>query len=395
MPWEIKFDNLPIGYATSAGKPGDEVMVSSIEFTSTEDGEHFVSRLEGFPSEVLRKIDSTPPIPESSVNHMLVVVRTDNSGTAYINELSIKGLMQPKRDIKAGEALFKNDIADISEIQFDDVDIPSECGILFLFSIGWRKGLYFDFSPLHPKDGGARIYDLNKRLAQLYLYLMFQERFKIPNEAWTQLFLQMWFPFISLSVDTTQALVNYATNSWSIDDLLPQVSNEVLSGLPKWLEKWKRIDQFSSHIAILEKANERFSDKDYISTVSILYPRIEGIMRSHHYAESPDERGTQSNLVKSTLSAVDAEFNPKLLLLPEKFKNYLEDIYFANFDPKDPKGSSRNTVSHGVANASEFSEKSACIGFLIIEQLTFYLSKNKNSNNQLNEDAPKNGAPVS
>ena len=395
MSWEIKFDNLPIGYAVSAGKPGDEVAVSSVEFLSTEDGEHFISRLEGFPSEVLRKIDATPPIQESSVNHMLVVVRTDSTGTVYINELNIKGLMQPKKDIKAGEALFKNDIADISEIQFDGVDIPKECGILFLFSIGWRKGLYFDFSPLQPKDGAARIYDLNKRLAQLYLYLMFQERFKIPDEAWTQLFLQLWFPFISFSVDTTQAIVNYAKNSWNIDDILPQISDEVLSGLPKWLEKWKRIEQFSSHIEILEKAAERFADKDYISTVSILYPRIEGIMRSQHYAISPDDKGTQANLVKSTLVEVDEELNPKLLLLPEKFKNYLEDIYFANFDPQDPKGSSRNTVSHGVADASEFSEKSACIGFLIIEQITYYLSKNGNSNNQLNKDAPKNGAPVS
>ena len=124
MPWEIKFDNLPVGYAVSAGRPGDKVAVSSVEFSSTEDGDHLISRLEGFPSEVLRKIDATPPIQESSVNHMLVVVRTDGTGTVYINELNIRGLMQPKRDIKTGEALFKSDIADISEIQFDGVDIP-------------------------------------------------------------------------------------------------------------------------------------------------------------------------------------------------------------------------------------------------------------------------------
>lgn len=387
MSWEIKFDNLPIGYAVSSGKPGDEVEVSSVEFSSTEDGEHFISRLEGFPSDVLKKLDETPPIQESSVNHMLVVVRTDSTGSVYINELDMRGFIQPKRDLKAGEALFKNDIADISEIQFVGVDIPKECGILFLFSIGWRKGLYFDFSPLHPKDGTARIYDLNKRLAQLYLYLMYQERFKIPDEAWSQLFLQLWFPFISLSVDTTQAMVNYAKNSWNVDDVLPQISSEVLSDLPKWMEKWKGKEQFSSHIDILEKAAERFVDKDYISTVSILYPRIEGIMRSHHYAIYPDEKGTQENLVKSTFSDVDKELNPKLLLLPEKFKNYLQDIYFASFDPKDPKGSSRNTVSHGVASANDFSEKSACIGFLIIEQITYYLSNYENSNNQPNKDA--------
>jgi hypothetical protein len=388
MSWEIEFDNLPIGYAVTSAKPGEEVSVAAIEFTSTEDGEHFISRLEGFPSEILQRIGTTPTIQASSVDHMLVIVRPDKTGTAYVNELAIKGLMQPKRDVKAGEAIFTNDIADISQIRFEGIDIQNEHGVLFLFSIGWRKGMYFDFSPLHPKDGVKRTYDLNKRLAQFYVYLMFQDRFKIPEDTWNEMFAQGWFPFISLTLDTTKAIINHARNSWCIDDVLKTISNEVKDRLPRWLEKWKRLGQFSDHYTLLEKSVERFENRDFISSVSILYPRIEGVMRSRHYSVSPNLKGTQQNLISSTFSEVDSDLNPKLLLLPEKFRKYLDEVYFASFDPKDPKGPSRNTVSHGVADAADFSEKSACIGFLILEQLTYYHSSEVNSNNSLNKDEP-------
>ncbi len=202
------------------------------------------------------------------------------------------------------------------------------------------------------------------------------------------MFAQGWFPFISLTIDTTKAIINHARNSWCIDDVLKTISSEVKDRLPRWLKKWKQLAQFSDHYTLLEKSVERFENRDFISSVSILYPRIEGVMRSRHYSVSPNLKGTQQNLISSTFTEVDSDLNPKLLLLPEKFRKYLDEVYFASFDPKDPKGPSRNTVSHGVADAADFSEKSACIGFLILEQLTYYHSSEVNSNNSLNKDAP-------
>ena len=51
MPYEISFENLPVGYSASSKKYGDttvEVVVN--EFTSSEDGDLFITRLEGFPA---------------------------------------------------------------------------------------------------------------------------------------------------------------------------------------------------------------------------------------------------------------------------------------------------------------------------------------------------------
>lgn len=97
-------------------------------------------------------------------------------------------------------------------------------------------------------------------------------------------------------------------------------------------------------------------------------------MRNNHSIVSPNEDPKQKALVKSTLKKIGTHDNPKPLILPEMFRKYLNDVYFANFDPKKPKGMSRNTVSHGVAATSDFDKKNACITILILEQIFFCLS---------------------
>lgn len=379
MPQEIKFDNIPIGYSLDAGKPGDQVSVSFMEFSSSEDGDHFIQRLDGFPNEVLGKLSNNRRIAPSMIDHMLVVIRSDKTATAYINELNIFQKIQPKRDLKAGEPVYTNDIADINEINFGEVTVPDDAGVLFLFSVGWRKGLYFDLSPIHPKEPAARDYNLGTRLAHFYTYLSFQNRFKITDNGWDKIFAQAWFPFISLSVDSIINIINYAKNGWSIDELLPQLADEVQNNLDSWFKKWQKNDFFSGHIALLTTAVERFTHGDYASCVSIIYPRIEGIMRAVHVAEGSKKKATQDRLISSVLTTINSESNPKLLLFPEKFRSYLTDVYFADFDPSDPKGVSRHTVSHGVAPIEKFNEKSAVVGLLIIDQISFYLSGRKNS----------------
>lgn len=371
---QITFDDLPAGYALSPAKPGDTVKVCTIEFCSSEDGDHFIRRLEGIPSNILAKLPPEIGINPSTVDHLLAVIRKDKTATIYINELKILGLMQAKRDVKQGEPIYSNDIADLKAIQFVDVEVPADAGVVFLFSAGWRKGLFFDLAPIQPQSDGPRTYDLSIALGQFYAYLMFQEFFKIPEPSWNRLFSQGWFPFISLRTETVRELVNYANAEWNLDELLDKISAEVKLGLPSWHENWKKGGHFSDHCNALGVAVERFLASDYISAVSVLYPKIEGVMRSYHVAATPNAPQTQTGLVDSSLSGVDPAIRPLTLLLPEKFRAYMADVYFANFDPKSPKGLSRNTVAHGVAPEDEYSEKAVIIGFLILQQLSFYMA---------------------
>jgi hypothetical protein len=60
---------------------------------------------------------------------------------------------------------------------------------------------------------------------------------------------------------------------------------------------------------------------------------------------------------------------PASLLLPDRFKQHLFEIYFAGFDPKKPQGNPRNTVSHDVVDAKLLDCKAAAMAFLILLQI--------------------------
>jgi len=71
-------------------------------------------------------------------------------------------------------------------------------------------------------------------------------------------------------------------------------------------------------------------------------------MRSHHYRDPHPAKATQANLVGAVINRAELPPHPNSLLLPERFKRYLLDVYFADFNPANPSGLSRNTASHGV-----------------------------------------------
>lgn len=374
MPIEITLADLPSGYSLSAARPGETVQVSVREFLSSEDGDVFLQRLEGFPNIVLNQLPVKRRVKPSQIDHMLVVIHRDKKCTVYINELEVIGEMLSKRDFLEGQKVFSDDIAGIKSIKFRNLEIPDDAGLLYLFSSGWRKGLFYDFGTIQSKDAGPRKYDLGVQLGQFFTYLLFQDRLKISDGAWDNLLKQGWFPFISLSSSLSKELVNHAQLGWNIDELLPKVSAEVKSAFGKWRSKWSKNDFFSDHADLLMRSVDRFNAGDYLSTVSILYPRIEGVMRSYHLFVRPSISQNQKNLLESVIVPRDSKKPRSMLLLPEKFRHYLEDIYFAAFDPKEPAGLSRHTVAHGVAPQNSFSKKAAVIGFLILDQLSYYFA---------------------
>lgn len=371
MPIEITLTDIPGGYSLSSWRAGETVKVAVREFLSSEDGDDFLRRLEGFPDIVLNQLPAEKRVVPSQIDHLLVVIRRDKTCTVYINELNVLCEVLAKRDVTAGQAVFTDDIADVRKIKFEGIEVPADAGLLYIFSSGWRKGLFYDFAPIQPKDAEPREYDLGVQLGQFFTYLLFQDRLKISGTAWENLLRQGWFPFISLSTVLSKELVNYAQLGWDIDELLPKVSTELKSGFGKWQIKCSRKAFFSDHADLLTRAVDRFNADDYVSAVSILYPRIEGVMRSYHRFARPSVSLNQKTLVESVTARRDPVKPQSVLLLPERFRHYLADSYFAAFDPKNPSGASRHTIAHGVAPQDAFSEKAAVIGFLILDQLSY------------------------
>jgi hypothetical protein len=371
MPYQITLNSLPAGYAASSFKKGEKAQVIVREFISSEDGDLFISRLEGLPSEIINQIDPSIGIQPGIIDHLLVIIHQDRTAIVYINELQISITLRSKRDLKAGDIVRSDDVAHIEQLDIVGIEIPEDAGFIFIFSLGWRKGFFYDLQPLSGKVSKQE-YSFNKVCGQYYSYLNFQHLFKISESEWNAFFDQSWFPFVSLKDETIKRMISFIRNNWNIDDFLDDIANEVSEMAPSMLSRWKNNKSIEPHFDLLSHALERYLQSDYKSAVSIIYPRIEGIMRSLHNSLQSPNKTNQRGLVTTVIDARKHEYHEYSSLLPNMFQQFMEKVYFANFDATAAP-LSRNSVAHGVASSEEFSLKSSLIGILIIDQIFFYL----------------------
>lgn len=376
MPYNIKLDYLPVGITAKTVFEGEEVDLITREFTSSEDGDFFIERLDGIPSDIINVVSKQiikSFVSYSQIDHLLAVINKDQSATVYINEIPIITEISLKNaGKKKGELIYRDDIAEILKVRFDKIEIPENAGLVYLFSIGWRKALFFDFYPFSDKLN-VRDYDLEVLLGQYYSYLEFQSLFKVPEIAWENFFIQKWFPFTSLKNQTIKDMIFRASNNLNIDNLQEKISKELVEIFSAATERWQTNEFFKDDFPFFITAIERYKEKDFVSASSILYPRIEGILRKVHSVFNPSLNASQNNLVKALDESFPKERKTFSSLLPLKFQDYLAKVFFANFDISKPVEISRHSVSHGVAPFNEFNLKSATIAFLIIDQLYFYL----------------------
>jgi hypothetical protein len=370
VPYKLKLNQAPAGFAGKSADHGDKVTLILREFLSSEDGKEFTNRLEGWPNELLQ-IAGKGNTRASQVDHMLVHFSREGECFVFVNELKITIKTRVQRDVAKGSAVMSDDIVDITEFRFDDVEIPPEHGVLVVFSCGWRKGVYFDFGPIDPSQGN-RTYSLWKILGNQYNYVMFQELHSLTDEEWSILFSEKWFPFIGLKLKTLKTLIGWIRSGYQAEKILSLAVKDVKSSLSRLQSRWNRYADLKEHRAILDIAAERFNSEDWVSCNSILYPRIEGILRA--IAKSSNNKVTsQSKMagIPLIVSGLTPENNSRLF--PRQFNRYLSEVYFKSFDPDKPAGISRNSIGHGVAPDTEFSEQSATIGFLIIEQIMWHI----------------------
>ena len=375
---EVDLGGPPAGYAVRAARSGERVMVRFREFTSTEDGQYFIQRLEGIPNKILQLLPS--PISPSQVDHMLAVCRRDGKADVYVNKLEIRALFRTARSVKAGAHVTKDDIADVERLHLG-VSIPDNAGLLFVFSVGWRRGLFYDFGPIAGPNRQPRQYDVMAVLGHVYCHVLFQNRFSISDTEWNTLMAAKWFPFVGLRNETIDSLISHIRSGWDPDENLDDVISELKNRLPQMLDGWRSKSSFLPHLTILERAVERFQNDDPVSCTALLFPRIEGILRTQHTSLNTLAQPSPNNLTE--LAVASTIENPKSLLLPHRFSKYLKDVYFADFDPNAPDIEvSRHSVGHGVAAASKFNQKSAVIGLLTVHQLSYFLENTRSQNTQ-------------
>lgn len=139
------------------------------EFTSTEDGQLFISRLEGTPTQILENILGSANVAASQTNSLLALIQPNGQTKVYWNEFQPIIQLRSKKKVKAGELIHIDHIMDIDRVKLPDEALAPDVGICYLFSFGWRKGFFFDFGPAQSgKNRVARDYDIGALLAHYF-----------------------------------------------------------------------------------------------------------------------------------------------------------------------------------------------------------------------------------
>lgn len=169
-----------------------------------------------------------------------------------------------------------------------------------------------------------------------------------------------------------------------------KIMQEIASSLNKefWDEKisfWKEINLFAGRLGYIEKSIQEYFEKDYVSSIYVLCPQFEGIIRNYlkeNQKKSVNYRGDLDTL-RSLL------YSRKILLYPKKILDtildYLKDGTFTQRTKKitDPrKQVNRHGIVHGIFSGFE-SEELALKLLILLDSLAFILLSDKISQGQV------------
>lgn len=328
-------------------------------------------------------------MPPGRIEIMIGVVRRNGSATVYINEdVEVIMKMRAANSIEKGQGVRRSDIADIKELHINNVVIPDDCGFFFIFHVGWMRCCYYDFSANFPdivletnklpESMRMRDYNIPKILGKYYRSVFFRDRLYHTSHEWDMMFGNGWFPFFGLSEDQLKKLKDFWQQGWEIDGIVSDIAKDLKRRLPKLLESWKKYEGIADyHSEDLKDAVEDFMKDDHRRCGRNLYTRIEGIMRSDYMTSRYRETILQEEEIEAPNTDKLRKFATTIddvsgLLLPNKFKEYLKDIYFCQTDIKDKDARpARNSTAHGYA--VNWTEETSVVAFLIIEQIMRYI----------------------
>jgi hypothetical protein len=368
MQYNFRLEHPQIGYIARPVHQGDKTELLLTDFLSTSDGEKFIRQLESIYGSLLCRCEGSTP-PPSVIDNFLILINRTGETVVHINEVSLDIVVRAKTKVCAGQQLHLDHILNVERLSPDGIEIPQDSGFILMFSTGWRKGLFYDFGPLHGDDTRLRDFRVDKMLAACWTYVSFSFLFNIEETVWLEMFKQRWFPFINLRISTLRKMIDFANAHLEIDPFLPSITEEVNEIIESSWSVWQDYPWVRPHRTILERAFERYTSKDYISAVSILYPRLEGLMRSLFSEKSNKGKLTAMKLVDNLIRIEAQRGNINSLLLPDRFSEFLSKVYFMNFMPGTSPQVGRHSVSHGEADQEDFNQKSATIALLIVFQM--------------------------
>lgn len=369
--FKISIEEKPVvGFSLDAARAGDNVRVAQRYFLTDYDGDLFFACLDQISRIYLNDWILKERKSVSTISNCLIFIQKNNEAEVYINSPTFMEIV-PKRTIEKGSEVFREDIGDIRRISFQGIPTKADCGVIYIFSNGWRRGLYFDFLPIQPETHHTTG-DLETLFASFYSYLIFPEVHRLEPLVKKKMFELGWFPFIRILGWCFEEICNTLKNNFPLIEVEMNVVDSFdEKSIRDMKDAWMTKEIFKKHKTVIERGIDRFIEEDYISAIHIFYPRIEGLMRYLFLGEK--EKPTSDTLADKLATVAKGKSVGLSLFLPEEFKEYLKQFYFSSFDlEKGEIDLSRHSLAHGVAKEEDFSKIGAFQAILILDQIFYY-----------------------
>jgi len=340
-------------------------------FYTDYDGDFFFTCLNEFSKLYLQDWMANKQYKLSGIENCIIFVNRNNEYEVSINFPTLLKIIAKKETVK-GTPIFKDDFIDIKELSFPTISFKQKCGVIYIFSHGWRRGLYFNFLPL-VQDNDDIFEKYQTLFPAFYAYLVFPEIYRTDQQTLTRLYSDGWFPFVCIIGKFYEDLYRAHKNNVGISETITKIINFFNSEKIHDMEKrWFTKMEFDNHKKIIETGIERYLAGDYISAINNLYPRIEGVLRYLHLKSAGS--GTVKDLLDTLQDVAEEKTTPYSLFLPKDFRIYLKTFFFSSFDLKTGKiDLSRPSLAHGVADESQFNRIAAFQAILILDQISYYL----------------------
>lgn len=362
-------ESQPCGFAMDAFEEGETASFVTTAMMTDDNGFEFTSMLQNM-NFLFERANLRP----NQVQHALMLLEP-NRTTVYANEsFRFHGLIRARENITAGQAIFRDQIASYERLNFIGIQIPDDAGIVLLLSHGWRRGLFFDFRPCQMHADGIQpvdTSDFGALAGRLMSQLTFSEYFSLGESDWNLVLSAGWFPFLFLGGNDWNFLLNRIRRGNSIEGIEQRIQQHLTEKIDSRVTAWLTHPVLNRQRDYLERSVSHFKNKDWLSCVSVLLPRIEGILSDVNGGFAKHKKTIQS-FCENTRSRT----NENSLLFADELQRYFRETLFADTEfnsPDAPMRPSRHTIGHGVVSSLAIDSNVATRLLLLVDHLFYCL----------------------
>ena len=376
MPVEINLDSIPAGYSFFYPEKKSNQLLAVDGFFSTEDHDQFLLMLEGFPDQIVQRLPFDMRTIPSNIDHLIVVLGKDKTAKVFVNEVLFITDVEVRNGVKKGAFLRDEDIQLVRSMFPDGVDIPDDAGLLVLFSVGWRKGLFYDFRPIQPGQAGSKLYDVPVRLGKIYSYLLFQNKFTITAEQYRRMMSQQWFPFFTLSPGVIDEMLERTDKCKEIDGMVPKIKEFVDANVQSIGNRLLDAGVLSEQQDLAREVLSAYQDRDWMRSMLASGNWLAKLMQERQFYIAPGQEAASIQFVDRSHFLKNSDYRTCSELLPMQFKKFLATVFFCSFLRLSGDGSYAVGALE-VMISENFLQKGALLGILCLDQMSFFLSGQK------------------